>query len=93
MTSTAIWSVRARHPQWWPRIVRSRLRAAWLWRLQGCPTDIPVVLKAGRLIASPDGRGTVADWHFDCRYMKRSVTGVDLWDRLSALYPVERTGT
>jgi hypothetical protein len=80
-----------------PRRLRSRynhLRCYLLWVRQGRPRDIPVVIRAGRLVAEPSGKGLIAHWHFDCRYMDRAIFVFDdpehLWDRLSALYPVER---
>jgi hypothetical protein len=82
-------------PRRWCRAKYRRARSYLLWVRQGRPRDIPVVLRTGRLLAEPSGKGLIANWCFDCRYMDRAIfntqDGPDhLWDRLSAMYPVER---
>jgi hypothetical protein len=52
---------------------------------------MPVVVRRGRLIADPTGFGTITGWHLDTRYMTTTITSDELWDRLSARYPVERS--
>lgn len=68
------------------------LRVWWAWRRQGRPRDFPVVVKAGRLHASPEGHGAIDGFWLDWKYVDDDVacTMEDLWDRLSAMYPVER---
>lgn len=70
----------------------SRLRTWWAWRQQGCPRDFPVVIRPGRLIADRHGQGTIDDFWLCDLYLDPHVTldVGDLWDRLSAMYPVER---
>jgi hypothetical protein len=91
MASRAIWARRARHPSWWLRLAWNWARVHYLWRQQGCPRDVPVVIHPGVLLAAPDGkRGQISGWAFDCRFQTRPVTADDLWERLSAMHPVTR---
>jgi hypothetical protein len=69
-----------------------RVRLAVLWRQQGRPRDMPVVVKVGTLTFTPEGRPILEDWTFHVHYMVGEITLNDLWDRLSARYPVERSG-
>lgn len=92
MTTAAIWKMRARHPEWWPRLIRNAARTRILWHAQGRPRDMPVVTDVGRLIADSSGRGQLNGWGFDFRYHQGgNIRADDLWDRLSAMYPVERS--
>jgi hypothetical protein len=84
---------RLKHPHWWPRLVGCSVRCWWLWNLQGRPRDLPVVIKPGRLIASRDGRGGhITGFHLDSRYQRQIPAVDDVWDRFSAMYPVDRPG-
>lgn len=90
VTKGEIYVNRVRHPSWWPRLLKYWLRREWLWRVQGRPRDIPIVVKTGQLIADSSGRGVLANWFLDMSKMTQAISVDDLWDRLSAHYPVER---
>lgn len=74
-----------------PRKARNAVRIWILWNRQGKPTDGPVVIHRGDLLEGPDGQRGINNWAWDFRYMQGGpIPYGDLWDFLSARYPVER---
>jgi len=51
---------------------------------------MPVVICPGRLAACPHGFGLITGWFWDCKRMTTWITVDTLWERYSAIYPVER---
>lgn len=89
VTKGEVWIGRAQHPSWWPRLLRGWLRLEWLWRVQGKPTDVPVILQVGRLITVDGKPRSLEGWHFDCGKQAQGFA-IDpgyLWYWLAVRYP------
>jgi hypothetical protein len=74
-------------PRSWPR--EARVWASWLW--EGCHRDVPVVVRAGRLV-HVGRRRIVHGWRLDARFMHQPVDAALLWTHLVARYPFRVVG-
>jgi hypothetical protein len=66
-------------------------RCPRLWREQGRPVDVPIVLHPGTLRVDGNGRCTIDGWTFGTCMMRSDIRSVDplqMWEHLSARYPL-----